>query len=181
MKGGDRHRVSLAGRISPAGQATLSATETHAILGELEALDASNLQMRWREAFGRNPPARLGVDLLRRVIAYRVQELELGGLSRQARLRLKAAGSQAGKENTSRGSGSSPFHVKAGTRFVREWQGEVHEVEAIDTGNFVYRGKTYRSLSTLAREITGTHQSGPRFFGISRGEPQKARKGVVNG
>ena len=63
---------------------------------------------------------------------------------------------------------SSPAIVKPGTRFVREWQNEVHEVQAIDTGDFLYRGKTYRSLSLIAREITGTHQSGPRFFGIRK-------------
>ena len=51
---------------------------------------------------------------------------------------------------------------------MREWQNEVHEVQAIDTGHFIYRGKTYRSLSLIARQITGTHQSGPRFFGMRR-------------
>lgn len=136
-------------------------------LAALEYLDQSNLQIRWRELFGRTAPTRLGTDLLRRAIVYRLQELELGGLSRQAQLRLKAASGWSGK-NSSGGKETPPALVKPGTRFVREWQNEVHEVQAIDTGDFVYQGKTYRSLSLIAKAITGTHQSGPRFFGIGK-------------
>lgn len=139
-------------------------------LAALEHLDISNLQLRWRELFGRSAPARLGADLLRRAIAYRFQELALGGLSRPAQLRLKAAGNVVRRGAADRGGASSPAIVKPGTRFVREWQNEVHEVQAIDTGEFVYRGKTYRSLSLIARTITGTAQSGPRFFGIRKTE-----------
>jgi hypothetical protein len=137
--------------------------------------------MLWRELFGRSAPARLGADLLRRAIAYRLQELALGGLSRPAQLRLKAAGSRAGKGGADRGGGSSPAIVKPGTRFVREWQNEVHEVQAIDTGHFIYRGKTYRSLSLIARRITGTHQSGPRFFGIKKPGPGAKGREVAHG
>jgi hypothetical protein len=137
-------------------------------LAALEHLDVLNLQIRWRELFGRSAPVRLGADLLRRAIAYRLQELALGGLSRPAQLRLKAAGNRAGKGVSDRGGRSSPAIVKPGTRFVREWQNEVHEVQAIETGHFVYRGKTFRSLSLIARTITGTAQSGPRFFGMRR-------------
>lgn len=147
----------------------------------LDKLDQSNLQMRWRELFGRNAPARLGADLLRRAIAYRLHELELGGLSRQAQLRLKAVGCSSGKSKAGTGKALSPALVKPGTRFVREWQNEVHEVQAIDTGDFVYRGKTFRSLSLIAREITGTHQSGPRFFGIGKNHLTARKREAMNG
>lgn len=160
----------------PAGVRSLDNT-----LAALEPLDQSNLQMRWRELFGRNAPARLGADLLRRAIAYRIQELELGGLTRQAQLRLKAAGGGLGKPGSGRARTSSPSLVKPGTRFVREWLSEVHEVQAIDTGGFIYRGKTYRSLSLIAREITGTHQSGPRFFGIRRTDTATGKREAMNG
>lgn len=56
--------------------------------------------------------------------------------------------------------------LKPGTKLVREWQGKVHEVLALEDGQFAYGGKTYPSLTVIAREITGTHQSGPRFFGL---------------
>lgn len=150
-------------------------------LAALEHLDQSDLQMRWRELFGRKAPARLGADLLRRAIACQIQVLELGGLTRQAQLRLKAAGGGLGKPGRGRAMTSSPSLVKPGTRFVREWQNEVHEVQAIDTGDFIYRGKTYRSLSLIAKAITGTHQSGPRFFGIGKNDSAAKKLEVING
>ena len=171
MRRGNNRQDSPVGAASPAGDQHFRLGATGSLdgaLSALEHLDVSNLQMRWRELLGRSAPARLGADLLRRAIAYRLQELELGGLSRPAQLRLKAAGGRADKGAANRGGGSSPAIVKPGTRFVREWQNEVHEVQAIDTGHFIYRGKTYRSLSLIARKITGTHQSGPRFFGIRK-------------
>ena len=68
--------------------------------------------------------------------------------------------------------------MKAGTRFLREWQGETHEVQAIASGQFVYRGNIYRSLSVIARKFTDTHQSGPRFFGLKdTGSKIKATRG----
>ena len=175
MRVGKFRQVSAAGRFLPAGesQTSVSAADFDKVLTSLEKLDSSNLQMRWRELFGRNAPARLGPDLLRRAIAYRLQELAVGGLSRQAQLRLKAAGQRSGKEA---GSCPQPAIIKPGTRFVREWQNEAHEVQAIDTGDLVYRGKIYRSLSVIAREITGTHQSGPRFFGIRKNDSKAARE-----
>ena len=55
---------------------------------------------------------------------------------------------------------------RSGTKLIREWQGMVHEVLALEDGQFAYGGKTYRSLTMIARQITGTNQSGPRFFGL---------------
>ena len=173
MKVDTSKRLSPAGESSSAGELSASATPTadpSTALITLEQLDTSNLQIRWRELFGRNAPARLGADLLRRAIAHRLQETALGGLGRQAQLRLKAVGQRSGKRGAVQETAAPVATVKPGTRFVREWQGEVHEVQAIDTGDFVYRGKTYRSLSVIAREITGTHQSGPRFFGLRRND-----------
>jgi hypothetical protein len=181
MRGGKEHRASPAGGRLSTGEASQTAEDVEINLRKLEALDASNLHTRWRALFGHSAPARLGGDLLRRAVAHRVQELALGGLSRPAQLRLRAMSSRSGKENTTPRRGASPAIVKPGTRFVREWQGEVHDVQVIDTGYFLYRGKTYRSLSTLARAITGTHQSGPRFFGLSRDKPRRARKEVTHG
>lgn len=184
MKVGKVRQVSAADGLLTAGeqsQTSVSAADLDNVLTTLEQLDSSNLQMRWRDLFGRHAPARLGPDLLRRAIAYRLQELALGGLSRQSQLRLKAIGNQSGKEGTGRQRVSSPAIIKPGTRFVREWQNEIHEVQAIDTGDFVYRARTYRSLSIIAREITGTHQSGPRFFGMRKNDSKVAAREVTHG
>jgi Protein of unknown function (DUF2924) len=62
---------------------------------------------------------------------------------------------------------------KAGTRIVREWQGRLHEVSVLENG-FEYGGRTYRSLSEIAREITGTRWSGPAFFGMRKRETRRA-------
>ena len=71
--------------------------------------------------------------------------------------------------------------MKAGTRFLREWQGETHEVQALEGGQFSYRAKVYRSLSVIARVITGTHQSGPRFFGLKDAEKKSKARGGIDG
>jgi Protein of unknown function (DUF2924) len=133
----------------------------------LEQLDLSPLQKRWHEAYGQKAPARFGPEFLRRAVAYKLQEQAWGGLSRQALLRLKAISHNIARGDRSTASLPVPSAIKPGTRFVREWQGETHEVLAIDNEAFVYRGKTYRSLTVIAKSITGTHQSGPRFFGLN--------------
>ena len=148
-------------------------------LALLECLQDSNLQIKWREFFSRNAPARFGPELMKRAIAYRVQEMTYGGLSRPIQLRLNAAMKYAGMLG-SKAVSPGPL-IKSGTRFVREWNGETHEVVASEVGGFAYRGKAYRSLSVIAREITGAHQSGPRFFGIDRKRPGADAPEVPNG
>ena len=95
------------------------------------------------------------------VLAYRIQEKEFGGLSHQARKRLeelvRTASTRKRQSDT----------VQDGTRLVRTWRGEVHEVSVTDSG-YVYRGQQYSSLSRIAREITGTQWSGPLFFGTKK-------------
>ena len=159
------------GAKSPAGGALQQGSVPE--LARLEGLPAPELHIQWRELFGRDAPRRLGPELMKRAIAYRLQELAIGGLSRTAELRLKAAGAYRGKSGN-RGASRAPI-IKRGTRFVREWNGETHEVLASGEGGFAYRGKAYRSLSVIARKITGTHQSGPRFFGL----PTKGAKAQV--
>ena len=145
---------------------TIGLTSLDEDLQRLEQLSLHLLQDRWRVIYGQRAPRRLGAEFLRRALAYRLQEVELGGLSRPAQLRLKAWSRRSrGNEDSETGL-TAANAIKIGTRFVREWQGETHEVTAVEDEAFVYRGKTYRSLTVVAREITGTHQSGPRFFGL---------------
>ena len=145
----------------------------------LEGAQASKLQSQWRELFSRNAPARFGPEFMKRAIAYRVQEMAYGGLNRQIQLRLKAAMKYAGAPG-SKDMSPRPV-IKSGTRFVREWNGETHEVIASEHGGFTYQRTTYRSLSVIARKITGAHQSGPRFFGIDRKRPKAGGSEVPNG
>jgi Protein of unknown function (DUF2924) len=120
------------------------------------ALDA--LRRRWRAVFGRTPPAALSKDMLGRMIAWRLQEQAFGGLDRESLTFLDGLARH----------GSSPGrHLKPGTVLVRDYQGQRHTVTVAPNG-FDWQGTTYPSLSAIARAITGTAWSGPRFFALAR-------------
>ncbi|MFZ2159512.1 MAG: DUF2924 domain-containing protein [Bradyrhizobium sp.] len=137
------------------------------VLAEISALKsapAGALKVRWRELFGTEPPP-YNRRFLEGRLAYRLQELAQGGLSADIHRRLKAAardlptkGSKTGK----RPAGDRPI---SGTRLIREWKGVEHQVTVRDA-DFEYRGRPYRSLSAVARTITGTRWNGLVFFGL---------------
>jgi hypothetical protein len=134
-------------------------------IATLPSLNKVQLLAIWAENFSKNPPANLRKELMVPVLAYRIQEREFGGLSHAARRRLRevAASLRTDKPSQERPD-SAP---QTGTRLLRMWRGETHEV--IATGNgYEYRGQTYSSLSKIAREITGTRWSGPLFFGVRK-------------
>jgi hypothetical protein len=122
-------------------------------LAALTALPVTELREEWRNVYRSEPP-RLSPDLLRRGIAYRLQERAYGKLPAKV-ARVLASGGRAAPE------------VSAGTRLVREWNGRTIDVIATESG-MLWEGRTYRSLSAIAREVTGTPWSGPRFFGIGK-------------
>ena len=131
----------------------------------LQVLGRAELLARWNRAHGRPAPKRISRELLLLALAYRMQERAEGGLSKAVLKRLKGHGGVDGKE-------TPPLRprvprLRPGTRLVREWHGEVHQVMVRDKG-FEYRKERYRSLSQIAREITGTRWSGPSFFGLRR-------------
>lgn len=106
-------------------------------------------------------------ELLMQAVAYRLQEQRHGGLSPAMKLKLvEAARHGIGSKSGGRSKASIRRAIKPGTRFLREWQGRTHEVTATADGRFAYRGATYKSLSAIARQITGTRWSGPVFFGL---------------
>jgi len=131
-------------------------------IAELQALQTQALRDRWGEAFSTPPPKRLSRDLLLRALAYHVQEQTLGGLRPVTRRRLARAAQDLASE---RSPVPGPVVIKPGTRLLREWQGIIHEVVVLEEG-VRYRGQTWRSLSAVAREITGARWSGPLFFGL---------------
>jgi hypothetical protein len=135
-------------------------------IGGLADLDLPALRQHWRDLYGSEPPVRMSRELLIQAVAYRIQERTFGGLSRPVRMKLVGGGA------TPAGSRVSPakteHRIKAGTRLLREWQGQTHEVTTTAEGTFLYQEKAYSSLSEVARQITGTRWSGPAFFGLKR-------------
>jgi Protein of unknown function (DUF2924) len=122
----------------------------------------ANLRERWKNLYGKQPSG-LGRSFLIRAIAYRLQEQAFGGL-KPSTCRLLA---RVVEETGTGSSAKKPQNRKAetGTILIREWQGSAHRVTMLDDG-VSFNGKHYRSLSEVAREITGSRWSGPRFFGL---------------
>ncbi|HXJ37231.1 MAG TPA: DUF2924 domain-containing protein [Candidatus Eisenbacteria bacterium] len=143
------------------------AEDTKRLADELAALSGLSyevLKARWQDLFGAPLQARLSRRLLMYAIAYRMQEQVLGGLTPATRRKLARAAQDLAK---GRAPTTPATTIKPGTRLLREWQGLVHEVIVLERG-VQYRGRTWPSLSKVAREITGTRWSGPLFFGLKR-------------
>jgi hypothetical protein len=150
-------------------------TDPAAIAAEIDRLRScapDALRRRWRVMFGRTPPAALSKDLLARMIACRMQELAFGGLDRESLTFLDALARRTGPRRR---------QLKVGTVLVRDYQGERHTVTVTREG-FDWQGTTYPSLSAIARAITGTAWSGPRFFavrGASNGAKPKSKSAAA--
>jgi hypothetical protein len=146
-----------------------------ALAAEIEDLSnasIADLRERWKILYGQEPLGHIGRTLMSRAIAYRLQERAFGGLKPSAQKVLDrfAVGSpQTGLEPVPKRRAS------AGTVLIREWRGVSHRVTVLDH-DVVYRGRRYKSLSEVARTITGTHWSGPLFFGL-----KSRTKEVANG
>jgi hypothetical protein len=133
-------------------------------LAALRTMALPELKAEWRALFGAEPPGSNRRYLESR-LAYRIQELAYGGLKPGTVQRLEALGEQlAGKTGARRRArpGDRPI---TGTRLIREWRGVEHTVTVLADG-FEWQGRPYRSLSAIARAITGTRWNGPVFFGI---------------
>ena len=124
----------------------------------LRKLSRQQLKDRWLNLFKAAPPAAFTPDLLARGIASRLQERELGGHSASARAALKYADARMASCRTA---------LRLGNRLVRRWRGRTYVVEVAE-GGFAFQGQQFGSLSEVARKITGTRWSGPRFFGLPR-------------
>ncbi len=141
-------------------------------VASLPALDAATLRQRWKALFGADPSPRVGRSLMVKAIAYRLQERALGGLKPAAQRlldRIVEGRSELAPERIPKRRAS------AGTLLIREWRGVSHRVTVLDN-DVVYRKRRYKSLSEVARAITGTRWSGPLFFGLKR-RPKEAANG----
>lgn len=147
----------------PAANGRAANPEVEAELERLPKMPIVDLRNRYRELFRSQPPKAFGPDLLRRSIAYRIQERAYGGLSREhQRLLDQLVKAAQAKPN---GRLELPRRIKPGSELVRMWNGRTYRVVVMDKG-FAWEGHTFSSLSEIAFEITGTKWNGPRFFGL---------------
>jgi len=137
-------------------------------LAKLHGFSINALRSRWRALFRGDPPPAFGPDLLRRSIAQKLQENAYGKLSSAAQRELNCVVAALAKNPTTRLE--LPRRIKAGAVLVRGWKGKSYRVIVRDEG-FEYEGRAYKSLSEIARVITGTRWNGPRFFGLRPAEP----------
>jgi hypothetical protein len=126
----------------------------------------------------RSEPPRISRDLLMRGIGYRLQENQHGGLGKPTRRKLKTLAKIF--QTTGRVAPDPGLSLKPGARLVREWHGRTHTV-TVTEDCFEYAGVNYPSLTKVAKKITGTHWSGPRFFGLVHGGASRANNGGNNG
>ena len=137
----------------------------------LPGMTVSDLKGMWRDLYDQEPPPH-GKPFLIRKLAYRIQELSFGGLSETTELRMDAmaGGDQDPKSKKAQGGKKKrkkSNHPIPGTRLEREWKGKKHQVTVLDDG-FEYQDRKFKSLSAIAKKITGTQWSGPVFFGLKK-------------
>ena len=140
--------------------------QVEAKLARLRSIPIAELRALWRTNFKSDPPIAFGPDLLRRSIAQKIQENAYGGLDPATARLLNQLIAQHVKTP---GKIVLPRRIKPGAILVREWKGQSHRVTVMQNG-FAYDGKTFDSLSKIARLITGARWNGPRFFGLRAGK-----------
>ena len=135
-------------------------------LAGLSALDRKELVEKWRSLYKTGPPVRSQNKFLLYAVAHRMQEKALGGLKPATRRFLEKA---AQNNDASKQQLLPAISIKPGTRLLRKWHGITYEVIILES-RVLCNGKYYRSLSEVARYITGTRWSGPLFFGLKKQE-----------
>jgi hypothetical protein len=132
-------------------------------LAALAELDYGELRVEWRRLYRAHPPKKMSRDLLELGVAWKLQEKALGGVGASVRRRL----ADLAQTMATRGDlvKARAVTLRPGARLVRQWHGETHEIVVLEDG-YRWRGEHWRSLSAIARAITGTQWSGPRFFGL---------------
>lgn len=140
------------------------ASRSYLRLSQVPELTAGDLKKEWARRYG-SPAPDLSLELLRLGVGYKLQEQRHGGLSRGTRSLMRQVSEHAAvsKANV---TAPSPRKLTPGTRLVRDWHGVGHTVIVLDDG-FEYEGARWKSLSAIAKAITGTKWNGPLFFGLT--------------
>jgi Protein of unknown function (DUF2924) len=134
-------------------------------IGRLPALSLLELRNRWKTLFGHPAPKSLRRNFLARAAAYQMQVEAYGGLSVATKRRLREIANAVRNGDANAMLGIN--RIKPGTQMIRQWQKTTHKVTALRQG-FEWDGRTYNSLSAVAKAITGTNWNGFAFFGIKR-------------
>ncbi|EJF90297.1 DUF2924 domain-containing protein [Bartonella tamiae] len=142
--------------------------------GSLETLKRSDLLDLWRNVITTPPSRTMGRNVMCGILAFEIQSKQYGGLNKtfQKELKRYETALNAGKIIKTKG-----HKLRQGSRLLREWNGITHHVEVTENG-YLWNGKLYRSLSSIAKAITGTHWSGPRFFGLNSKDAHHGTSGI---
>jgi hypothetical protein len=143
----------------------LNDAEEAGVIQRVEALPQaprSELEAEWRRLWGPHVPRYASRQFLVRAVAYGLQAEIYGGLDEKTKRLLKKAYENCGKLQTPKP------RLSPGTKLLREWHGEMHEVLVLEKG-YAWRGEIHNSLSAIARAITGTRWNGRAFFGLKAG------------
>jgi len=175
---GERAAESALPATGPTGESS-TAESVSAKLNALQSMDHGMLQAEWRRFFRVEPPKRLGRELLMLGVGWKLQEQAYGGVRGTTRRMLAELSKTLERDGDV--TRSRVTRLKPGAKLIREWHGKTHTVIVREEG-FEWRGKPWRSLSVIARTITGMHWSGPRFFGLTAGTRKSApeAKGVAH-
>jgi len=133
-------------------------------IAALKAMPASELRRQWQQLFD-TPPPLYNKKFLQTRLIYRVQELSLGGLRPNIVARLEALGQQLDGGDIAVRRSRADIRPVSGTKLIREYQGVLHHVTVLQDG-YAWQGRPYKSLSAIARAITGTRWNGLVFFGL---------------
>jgi len=142
------------------------------MLADIELMDRKQCFGMWRKMVGPQIPKSMSVQFMRKALMYELQGRKLGRQSASAKRTLRVVA--GGKKVT----GAIRPALQAGTHLVREWNGRTYQVKVID-GGFELDGKRYKSLTAIARKITGARWSGPRFFGLDQAVGARADAGKL--
>jgi hypothetical protein len=130
------------------------------------AMTPTAIRTAWLEHYGSEAPE-VPASLLARKLTYDLQRGGCGGIGRRLERRLQALGvADASTKNGAASRRALLPRLQSGSHLLREWGGKTHRVEVMEDGSYVYDGRSHGSLSAIARQITGAHWSGPRFFGV---------------
>ncbi len=139
------------------------------VIADLETAPREDLALQWQSLYRSAPPKGVGRRFLIGAVAHAVQMNQAGhSRSRRHRRLDRIANARTPAKN---GAGLASQQLGPGARLVREWNGSTHTVDVVEDG-YRWNGASYRSLSAIARAITGARWSGPRFFGIGQGAGQ---------
>jgi Protein of unknown function (DUF2924) len=159
-----RHKRHRAGKLEPGTDVERQVLEE---LRRLETASIKDLKEHWNVLTGRNPPRFAKRSLLTQLIAWELQAQAFGGLEPAAQRYLLSIGKANAASDAMEQPRTSTPALRPGVKLIRMWRGVTHHVTVIERG-FVWQDRTYKSLSMIAREITGTSWSGPAFFGLRK-------------